>query len=217
MSCAERARRNGGDRGRDARARSRGSGSPRGGSSPAGLRPGDLRDEDAVFRRPGGLADETCPEGCQMRGARSGTGGARGRTSKLELLVGVNLEAVRHRGRRSRAGSLASSASVREFVAPEGRAACRKGTSRRPTQVPNLDWNKTGSVITQMRSASSPNVKKSEKNAWFLFVFTNVSRLRADLLILCLTRPRCGGCGRRRWRPLRGSPRRAACRTATSR
>ena len=130
VSCAERARRNGGDRGRDARARSRGSGSPRGGSSPAGLRPGDLRDEDAVFRRPGGLADETCPEGCQMRGARSGTGGARGRTSKLELLVGVNLEAVRHLGRRSRAGSLASSASVREFVASEGRAACRKGTSR---------------------------------------------------------------------------------------
>ena len=32
-----------------------------------------------------------------------------------------------------------------------------------------------------------------------------------------LTRPKCGGCGRRRWRPPRGSPRRAACRTATSR
>ena len=82
------------------------------------------------FPTPGGLGDGTCPEGCQMRGARSGTGGARGRTSKFELLVGVNLEAVRHLGRRSRAGSLASSASVREFVASEGRAACRKGTSR---------------------------------------------------------------------------------------
>ena len=252
----------GGDRTRDARAVSRREPSPRDGSP--GTSGTQMPFSDA-------RGDETRPEGCQMRGARSGTGGARGRTSKLELLVGVNLEAVRHRGRRSRAGSLASSLGARDLWRPkhapraekervvrrrrasfgaqanshlsmsDSRASGRVRKYRSPCKKRPVSVKKCVVTIrihkclAAASSAASPSLFPSETNAspspprselpvpalapmepclskCLLLARRSIRSRRASL-----TRPKCGGCGRRRWRPPRGSPRRAACRTATSR